>query len=90
MSYIHTYIKSLRPRGLFSLARSTISRYKILGFPIDSHVKIYKCHNFVSLWEIVKINLIGSIPVIILSYIVYKHRIEDCGGGVGLAVRVEN
>ncbi len=65
--------------------RPTISRFRdnihILGFPIDSHVKISKCHKMFSTWPIVKKS--DSLYSTVVANVLIKfgwHQMKTVGG----------
>ena len=52
----YLYCSALRSQIFirFALRTTIFEIFHILGFPVDSHVKISKCHNIFKFWQIAK------------------------------------
>ncbi len=84
---VPTYVHCSTQSSKFYPFRSTISRFRynihILGFPIDSHVKISKCHNIFKTWPIAKKN--DSLYSTMVANVLIKfgwHQMKTVGGEV--------
>ena len=52
--YAHGHLRQRRTNNTTTTRSAVFEIFRILGFPIDSHVKLSKCHEIFKTWSIAK------------------------------------